>query len=181
MNKKLDIIRPELYPVPVESVVSHRHGFVGPISPTSRSGNWYILTISDYFTKFAWAKALPTKEAVNVVDSLKWVSCSQYDKHTSHDTFFVQLFVIGLPSVLTTDQGSEFNNKLNKELMAVFNINHRLTTAYHPQATGLDERFNQTLLNSLAKFAQSNRESWDEKLCAVVYAYNSSVHVSFYH
>ena len=52
--------------------------------------------------------------------------------------------------------------------MAAFNINHRLTTAHHPQANGLDKRFNQTLSNSLAKFAQ---ECWDEKLRAVVYAH----------
>ena len=75
MNKKLDIVRPELYPVPVKSPWYHiGMDFVGPISPTSISGNRYILTISDYFTKFAWAKALPTKEALNVVDSLKEVS-----------------------------------------------------------------------------------------------------------
>ena len=47
--------------------------FVGPISPPSRTGNRYILTISDYFTKFAWAKALPTKEAVNVAQALREV------------------------------------------------------------------------------------------------------------
>lgn len=95
--------------------------------------------------------------------------------------FFAQHFyVVGLPCVLTTDQGSEFNNGVNKELMEVFNIQHRLTTAYHPQANGLDERFNQTLSNSLAKFAQDHRESWDEKLRAVVYAYNSAVQVSYH-
>ncbi len=47
--------------------------FVGPISPPSKNGNRYVLTISDYFTKFAWAKALPTKEAVNVVQALRQV------------------------------------------------------------------------------------------------------------
>lgn len=93
---------------------------------------------------------------------------------------FVQLFfIIGLPSVLTTDQGKEFNNKVNTELMRMFGIKHRLTTAYHPQTNGLDERFNQTLANSLAKFAQVNRDSWDEHLGAVVYAYNSAVQVCF--
>ena len=51
--------------------------FVGPIRPPSQDGNRYILTVSDYFTKFAWAKAMPTKEAVNVVSALKEVStCS---------------------------------------------------------------------------------------------------------
>ena len=65
-----------------------------------------------------------------------------------------QLFyIVGLPSVITTDQGKEFKNALNKEMMEKFGIKHRLTTAYYPQANGLDERFNQTLVNSLSKYA----------------------------
>ena len=79
--------------------------------------------------------------------------------------------------MITTDEGTEFRNSLNTELMKVFRIDHRLTTAYHPQANGLDERFNQTLVNSLSKFAQDDRASWDETLDDVVYAYNTSVQV----
>ena len=86
--------------------------------------------------------------------------------------------IIGLPSVITTDQGKEFSNNLNTELMKEFNIQHRLTTPYHPQANGLDERYNQTLIKSLAKFSQENRETWDIKLEAVVYGYNTAVQVS---
>ena len=85
---------------------------------------------------------------------------------------------MGLPSVMTTDQGKEFNNSLNTELMKSLNIEHRLTTPYHPQANGLVERFNQTIINSLAKFVQDNRETWDENLEAVVYSYNTAVQVT---
>ena len=87
---------------------------------------------------------------------------------------------MGIPSVITTDQGREFHNRVNSELMKILGIDHRLTTAYYPQANGLDERYNQTLVNSLAKFCQTNRDTWDENLGAVVYAYNTSVqdHVS---
>ena len=84
---------------------------------------------------------------------------------------------MGLPSVITTDQGSEFKNNLNSEMMRVFDINHRLTTPYHPQANGLDERYNQTLVNCLAKFAQDDRQTWDINLGSVVYGYNSAVQV----
>ena len=86
---------------------------------------------------------------------------------------------MGLPSVITTDQGTEFNNSMNAALMKEFNIEHRLTTAYHPQANGLDERYNQTLMNSLTKFCQDDRNVWDEKLQALVYSYNSAVQVRF--
>ena len=36
---------------------------------------------------------------------------------------------MGLPKVVTSDQGTEFNNKLDRELMKLLNIEH----AYHPQ------------------------------------------------
>ena len=88
---------------------------------------------------------------------------------------------MGLPNVITTDQGREFRNSLNEELTNTFGIEHRLTTAYHPQANGLDERYNQTLSNTISKFAQQNHESWDEKLPEIVYSYNSAVHESSKH
>jgi len=56
-----------------------------------------------------------------------------------------------------------------------FGIKHRLTTTYHPQAIGLDERFNQTLSNTIVKFAREERCSWDEKLPEIVYSYNTAV------
>ena len=40
--------------------------------------------------------------------------------------------MMDLPAVITTDQGTEFKNKLDDELMKTFNIDHQLTTAYHP-------------------------------------------------
>lgn len=75
MNKLVKSERPELHPVPVKSAWYHLGmDFIGPISPPSSDGNRYILTVSDYFTKFAWAKALPTKEAQPVVCALREVS-----------------------------------------------------------------------------------------------------------
>ena len=94
----------------------------------------------------------------------------------------IQLFLImGLPAVIITDQGQEFHNEVNRHLMTTFGIKHRLTTPYHPQANGLDERYNQTLVNAVAKFAQEDRDRWDEKLPEVVYAYNTAVQESTKH
>ncbi len=90
-------------------------------------------------------------------------------------------FLMGIPAVMTTDQGREFHNTVNAHLMSVFGIDHRLTTAYHPQANGLDERYNLTLVNSLSNFAQKNREMWDEKQGEVVYAYDTAVQESTKH
>lgn len=40
---------------------------------------------------------------------------------------------MGLPQVVTSDQGREFNNKLDKCLMELLGVDHRLTAPYHPQ------------------------------------------------
>ena len=49
-NKPFDGV-PELHPVPVHSPWHHVGiDFIGPIHPTGRSGNRFILTLSDYFT-----------------------------------------------------------------------------------------------------------------------------------
>ena len=72
MNPKPTLDRSQLYPIPVKSPMFHVGvDFVGPISPTTENGNRSILTMTDYFTKYGWAKALHTKEAINMVSSLR--------------------------------------------------------------------------------------------------------------
>lgn len=62
---------PELHPVPVISPWYHIGiDFIGPITPASHHGNQYILTISDYFTKFVQAIAMPNKLASGVAAAL---------------------------------------------------------------------------------------------------------------
>ena len=53
-----------------------------------------------------------------------------------------------------------------------------MTTPYHPQANGLDERYKQTLVNLLAKYVQEKRNQCDEMLSEVVYAYNTAIQES---
>ena len=80
--------------------------------------------------------------------------------------------------MIITDQGRAFHKQFNAELMSVFGIKHRMTTPYHPQANGLDERYNQTLVNSLAKYVQEKRNQWNKMLSEVVYAYNTAIQES---
>ena len=67
VNRKVIKVIPEMHPVPVRSSWFHvGMDFIGPISPQSNAGNKYILTLSDYFTKFVEAIALPNKSASGV-------------------------------------------------------------------------------------------------------------------
>ena len=47
--------------------------------------------------------------------------------------------------VVISDQGREFVNQVETELLGLTGTQHRIATAYHPQTNGLTERFNQTL------------------------------------
>ena len=67
----ISTITPELHPVPVKSPWYHIGiDFIGPIHPTSSQGNRYILTVSDYFSKWAEAIPLPSKHAFVTANSL---------------------------------------------------------------------------------------------------------------
>ena len=65
-----DKTRPELHPVKVQSPWHHVGiDLIGPLEQT-QSGNQYILTLSDYCTKWVEAVALETKHATGVALAL---------------------------------------------------------------------------------------------------------------
>ena len=74
-GRKISTAAPELHPVPVVSPWHHIGiDFIGPISPPSIQGSQYILTVSDYFTKFVEAIPMQSKHAEGVASSLFKVS-----------------------------------------------------------------------------------------------------------
>ena len=134
---------------------------VGPLPRTER-GNKYILVISDYFTKWPEAFALVNKEAATIARVL--VS---------------ELFArFGAPYVLQSDQGSNFDSMLIKEMCTILCIKKTRTTAYHPQCDGLLERLNRTLIYLIALNAPDAKENWDLQLGLTLMAYRSSVQSS---
>ena len=59
MSRILTTGVPELHPIPVKALwYMVGIDFIGPLSPVSKDGSCYILTISDYFTK--WVEIIPT-------------------------------------------------------------------------------------------------------------------------
>eukprot|EP00731_Ephydatia_muelleri_P002800 Em0001g2800a len=162
VNRKMVISTTQLHPIPVKAPRYHIGiDFIGPVNPTSSQGNRYILTISDYFSKFVEAVPLPSKNADGVSNVL-----------------FKIFMRMRIPKVLTSDNGSEFRNDLEMRLAKALGVKRIYTTPYHPQGNGRDERFNQTLQNMLVKFIMDKKDVWDVFLDTCVYAYNTSVHES---
>ena len=73
-----------------------------------------------------------------------------------------------------SDQGREFVNRVNEELFQLCGTDHRISSAYHPQSNGLDERLNQTLTRALVKFVNDNQDDWDAHIKSILYAYRTS-------
>ena len=63
---------------------------------------------------------------------------------------------------------------VNAELAERFRIHRIVTSAYHPQTNGLDERTNQTLKARLSKLMNENQNDWDEYLEEVAFSIRTS-------
>ena len=63
----------------------------------------------------------------------------------------------GVAEIVMSDQGREFVNRVKEELFQLCGTDHRISSAYHPQSNGLDERLNQTLTRALVKFVNDNQ------------------------
>ena len=101
------------------------HGFVGLIDHINR----YLLVMVDCFSRWTEACPLPYKTAISVADA-----------------FFSNIVCrFGMPSVMHSDQGREFENKIMHELCLLGGSHKTKTTPYHPESDGLVERFNRTL------------------------------------
>jgi transposase InsO family protein/predicted aspartyl protease len=128
--------------------------------PRSRRGHIYILTVMDYFTKFVEAVPMANQEATTVARALMENVIVRY----------------GAPIQILTDQGTNFDGNLFRELCRLMGIDKARTSSYHPSCNGLIERFHRTLNAMLGKVVSSHQRDWDEVLPHVLAAYRASQH-----
>jgi len=151
-----------MHPIAISEVFEHLHiDIVGPLRTTDR-GNCYIVTATDAYSKWAFGYACPnarTDELISFLDDRV-------------------MAVHGCPKSIITDRGSQFTSAKWKEYVTRLGVEHKMTTPYHPQSNGIDERFNGTLVRVLRSYVEENQRDWDEKLKWAVYLYNTTVHNS---
>lgn len=144
------------FPV-TEARFQHLHmDIVGPLPPSD--GNTYLLTIVDRFTR--WPEAIPIPD----ITALTVAKC------------FIQRWIpiFGVPSIITTDRGSQFESALFRHLNSLLGTHRIRTTAYHPSANGLVERFHRQLKSALKA---ADPTHWTEALPLVLLGIRSSLKV----
>ena len=83
----------------------------------------------------------------------------------------------GIPEILHSDQGRNFESTILRQTLEAFGINKSRTTAYHPQCDGMVEHLNRSLLQLLRTYV-TKQEDWERHLPLVLYAYHSATHTS---
>ncbi len=124
------------------------------------SGNRYIMTVVDVFSRFGYARALKRKTGPLVAEALQ------------------SIFNMGrVPNYLQTDQGLEFYNAPVKNLLKEYNV--ELFSIYSQHKAALVERFNRTLKGKMYRaFTHFGSYRWVDILPKLVESYNKSEHRS---
>ena len=133
---------------------------VGPL-PKTRSGNQYLLTIMCASTRFPEAIPLRNIKAKTIVKALT--------------KFFT---LVGLPSSIQSDQGSNFMSGVFQQVMHELGITQYKSSAYHPQSQGALERWHQTLKTMMRIYCFETEKDWDEGIHLLLFAARESVQES---
>lgn len=118
------------------------------VMPVSE-GKRYCLTCVDRFTR--WPEAFPIRD-----QEAETVARAFYNGWICR---------FGTALRVTTDQGRQFESRLFRRLSELTGTVHLRTTAYHPQANGMVERFHRQLKAAI-KCQENNR--WTEVLSTVL-------------
>ncbi len=134
---------------------------MGPL-PLTEQGNKYIITFTDYFTRWTEAVALPDQTAKTIVRALVDTVICRY----------------GSPKVILTDKGSNYLSMTFSVVCQMLGIEQVRSSAYHPETDGVSERFNRTLQDALSSYVDAKGTDWDLWLQPCMHALRLSVHRS---
>ncbi|XP_027368366.1 uncharacterized protein LOC113874337 [Abrus precatorius] len=131
---------------------------IGPIEPKASNGHRFILVAIDYFTKWVKAASYASVTRNVVVKFIKRDLICRY----------------GTPSKLITDNGTNLNNKMMKELCDNFKIRHHNSSPYRPKMNGAVEAANKNIKKIIQKMVVTYRD-WHEMLPFTLHGYRTSV------
>ena len=127
---------------------------IGPLVKTA-SGNRFLLVLTDPFSKWCEAFAIPNQTAKIIAGKIYHEIVCRF----------------GVPEGIHADQGTNFEAQLMKELCQRLGIRRTRSSPFNPQGNGQAERTNRTLAERLAMDLEATDQSdWDEKLSSALAA-----------
>lgn len=127
--------------------------FFGPLP-----NNHELMVVMDEFSRFPVVMEVKSTAAEHVVPALRGI-----------------FGLLGIPSVLKTDNGPPFNGGRFSEFCEHMGIKHRKITPEHPQANGQSEVFMRPLAKTV-RAAINEKKDWREVLDEFLRAYRSAPH-----
>jgi hypothetical protein len=80
----------------------------------------------------------------------------------------------GVPRFLSTDGGSHFLHGVLRKTLANYDVNHRVTSPYHPQTSGQVELRNREIKLILEKTVNKSKSDWPVKINDALWAYRTA-------
>lgn len=114
--------------------------FIGEIHPPSSGQHKWILTATDYFTK--WVEAILARNATDTV-IIKLMEENIISR-------------FGCLSRMVTDNAQAFKSTKFVSFCQQYNITLSHSTTYYPQGNGLEKSSNKTLVRALKKAINEN-------------------------
>uniref|UniRef100_A0A2N9J3I5 Integrase catalytic domain-containing protein n=1 Tax=Fagus sylvatica TaxID=28930 RepID=A0A2N9J3I5_FAGSY len=131
---------------------------MGPFPVGTKQAKFLVVAI-DYFTKWVEAEPLATISEKNVKNFVwKGVICR-----------------FGIPRVLVSNNGRQFDNGPFRELCGQLNIKNHYSSPRHPQANGQVEVTNRTLLKQIKTRLEGAKGMWVEELPSILWAYRTTI------
>ena len=146
-------------PIPTEPWTEIAMDFVMDL-PASE-GYDAVWTITDRLTKAV--HFIPVRKAMDVPELAEIFIREVHRLH-------------GVPKAIVSDRDPRFTSPFWKQLMAAFNTDLNMSSAFHPQSDGQSERTNRTMETMLRAFVSSQQRDWVKYLPLLEFAHNDSVH-----
>ena len=86
--------------------------------------------------------------------------------------------LVALPSVIQSDQGSNFMSSLMQQVTHQLEIKQCKSSAYHPESQGALERFHQTLKSMICTYCLQFEKQWDQGIHFLLFAVREAVQES---
>ena len=137
----------------------------GPISPPSRQGNKYFMTLIDTKSRYLIVDFMPNRQGVD----LRMKNIISKIRSTHHNA----------AKNLTADNAKEYLSKAATTLYSNMGINHSTSLPYPPQQNGIAERINATLITAARAALHHSKlplTFWEDAVRGAAFKYNCTRH-----